>query len=124
MATKEMRPMRGCDICGVVDDHPRHVVTAGVGTFPPDNDLLDRLLAAANTPDEMRAVTRQVSDTSQQTRHMDCCREAGCPDGSCNAIADTGAADLRGAALVKHLKSGKIDGIGETISETTQIVRN
>jgi hypothetical protein len=39
-------------------------------------------------------------------RHMDCCREAGCPDGTCNEVTK-GAEDKRGPALVKHLTRGK-----------------
>ena len=64
------RPVRGCDICGISDDHPRHVIgTADGGTL---------------------------------MRHMDCCREAGCPDGTCDEVT-AGAEDLRGDELVQHL---------------------
>lgn len=41
-------------------------------------------------------------DNSTTLRHMDCCRDAGCPDGSCGEVTK-GAESKRGAALVKHL---------------------
>lgn len=68
--TTEDRPIRPCDVCGISDDHPRHVHDLG-----PVNQL----------------------------RHMDCCREAGCPDGSCDQLVAAGAEDLRGPALVEYL---------------------
>jgi hypothetical protein len=39
---------------------------------------------------------------SNQVRHLDCCREAGCPDGSCDEVT-RGVEDLRGAELLAHL---------------------
>ena len=35
-------------------------------------------------------------------RHFDCCRTAGCPDGSCDVLT-AGAEDLRGDDLRAHL---------------------
>ena len=66
----ETRPVRSCDLCGVEDTDPRHVVA--------------------------------LADGGTLIRHLDCCREAGCPDGSCDVVT-AGAEDLRGAALVNHL---------------------
>lgn len=34
-----------------------------------------------------------------ETRHLDCCRSAGCPDGSCDALAAAGGTHLRGDEL-------------------------
>ena len=45
-------------------------------------------------------------DGSVDDRHMDCCRSAGCPDGSCGEVTK-GAEDLRGDDLVKHLTKKK-----------------
>lgn len=45
-------------------------------------------------------------DDASVAKHMDCCREAGCPDGSC-AIVTAGAEDLRGDSLRSHLVSPK-----------------
>lgn len=45
-----------------------------------------------------------TDDGGTQMRHFDCCREAGCPDGSCAELT-AGVEDLRGDALLKHLTS-------------------
>lgn len=105
MAEDESRPVRICDLCGGVDDHPRHVIAhaAGEGVTPHDVGL--RALEAA--PKEHKAaILAQISDTSTTMRHMDCCRDAGCPDGSCSEVT-AGAEDKRGSALVKHLTREK-----------------
>lgn len=103
MAEQEQRPMRMCDVCGGVDDHPRHVF----GHAPGDGVTSDAVAAKAlqNTdPDNYLAVVAQVRDDSTTYRHMDCCRSVGCPDGSCNVVTQ-GAEDLQGMALVEHLTS-------------------
>lgn len=45
-----------------------------------------------------------ADDGSTMIRHMDCCRDAGCPTGSCDEVT-AGAEDLRGDDLLKHLTS-------------------
>ena len=45
-----------------------------------------------------------LADGGTLMRHMDCCREAGCPDGSCDEVTK-GAEELRGDELVQHLTS-------------------
>lgn len=71
------RPLRGCDACGITDDHPRHIVAATAGG---DADVV---------------------------RHLDCCAAAGCPlpaDDPCNCAHRTaGLEHLRGANLLAHL---------------------
>jgi hypothetical protein len=97
------RPLRVCDLCGAVDDHPRHVIAGqfDVGLFRPSDGALDRVLAEA--PEELRAgLVRDLLDTSSSDRHLDCCRDAGCPDGSCARVTE-GAEDLTGADLLAHL---------------------
>lgn len=37
-----------------------------------------------------------------QVRHMDCCREAGCPTGACDDLPN----DLRGDELVAYITKG------------------
>ena len=66
----EERPTRSCDLCGIEDTDPRHVIA--------------------------------LEDGGTLMRHMDCCREAGCPDGSCNEVT-AGAENLRGEELIAHL---------------------
>jgi len=53
------------------------------------------------TDTDPRHVTA-LADGSTMMRHMDCCREAGCPDGTC-AMVTAGAEDLRGEELIAHL---------------------
>jgi hypothetical protein len=66
------RPTRPCDVCGIEDADPRHVIA--------------------------------LDDGGTQMRHMDCCREAGCPTGACDEVT-AGAEDLRGDELLEHLTS-------------------
>lgn len=97
------RPVRMCDSCGVVDDHPRHVV----GYAPDDAVTAARVgaLAIQNASDADReAIIAQVQDTSTTMKHMDCCRADGCPDGTCYAVT-AGAEQLRGYDLLNHLTS-------------------
>lgn len=72
----ESRVVRGCDRCGQVDDHPRH-----------------------------SAMIMQGDQLQELVRHMDCCSEAGCPDGSCDSILAQ-AGDRRGADLISFLTGG------------------
>lgn len=97
------RLVRVCDLCGGVDDHPRHVLAGGTAdVFPqPGDDILQRVLDAAPPEDRARLV-RDLLDTSSSDRHMDCCREAGCPTGTCGEQT-AGAENKRGADLLKHL---------------------
>lgn len=99
------RAIRVCDLCGGVDDHPRHVIAGSVPgqsvVDEPSEEIVNRVLD--NAPAELRArLLRDLMDTGSSDRHMDCCREAGCPDGSCDQVT-AGAEDLRGADLLAHL---------------------
>lgn len=103
----EQRPVRMCDVCGGVDDHPRHVFGHAPGDGASSNDVAAKALSAA--PDDAKAaIIGQIRDDQTTMRHMDCCREAGCPDGTCNRVT-TGAEDLRGTDLVEHLTSQTTD---------------
>jgi hypothetical protein len=96
------RPLRVCDLCGGVDDHPRHVIAGAMrDVFPRVADeVVDKVLA--NAPDEHRGrLLRDLLDTSSSDRHRDCCREAGCPTGECDFLTE-GGRDLRGADLLEH----------------------
>ncbi len=97
------RPLRVCDICGQVDDHPRHVLSGGKGFPKPGNDILDKVIAVA-PPAERGRLVNELLDTGASDRHMDCCREAGCPTGDCNKQT-VGAEQLRGTDLLGHLVS-------------------
>lgn len=102
------RALRVCDLCGLVDDHPRHVIAGspGVDIFePPSQDVIAKVLESA-PKDQQAALLQSLLDTTSSDRHMDCCREAGCPDGSCAEVTK-GAEDKRGKALLTHLTKGK-----------------
>jgi hypothetical protein len=95
------RPLRICDVCGGVDDHPRHVLAAAVGEIPVNQENLSKVLADDSlSPDDKAAIVADIVDTTTQLRHMDCCRSVGCPDGTCNAMPA-----LKGADLLAHLES-------------------
>ncbi|HEX2550885.1 MAG TPA: hypothetical protein VHK64_04765 [Nocardioidaceae bacterium] len=78
------RALRVCDLCGGVDDHPRHVITSNGVTVveAPSEDIVNKVLDAA--PKEERArLLRDLQDTTTSDRHLDCCAEAGCPTDTC-----------------------------------------
>lgn len=105
MASKNIgggRPLRVCDLCGAVDDHPRHVVAGNIrGTFAPSDGALERVMAEA--PDgERNRLVRELMDTTSSDRHLDCCRDNGCPDGSCGVMTE-GAGAKTGKAMLDHL---------------------
>ena len=97
------RPMRICDVCGQVDDHPRHIVA-----FPPDTLPVNQAQLAAVldmdwlTSEERAKIVADIVDTSTQLRHMDCCTTVGCPDGTCDVHSN----DLTGAALLAEILGG------------------
>lgn len=101
----DQRPVRLCDSCGQVDDHPRHVVATpdGEGRITQDAQVA-AIQSAGSNADALRAVLAHIADNSVVMKHMDCCREDGCPDGSCERVT-AGAEDLKGEALVEHLTS-------------------
>lgn len=97
------RRLRVCDLCGGVDDHPRHVIagtTPGTVTAPTAETV--RKVIANAPKDEADRLLADLVDTASSDRHMDCCREAGCPDGSC-IVVTAGAEEKRGASLLAHL---------------------
>lgn len=101
----ETRPIRMCDSCGQVDDHPRHVFAHAPGDGSTDATVGVQALDAAPDEASKAAVITHIKDDSTTMRHMDCCRQAGCPDGTCNVVT-AGAESKRGDALVKHLTKG------------------
>lgn len=103
------RPLRGCPLCGGVDDHPRHVIGKGVlSKTRPDDEVVNKVIASVPEADRGR-VLFELFGTRGQSRHIDCCREAGCPDGSCNRLT-ADAETLRGAALLSHLVDRRNNG--------------
>ncbi len=97
------RALRVCDLCGGVDDHPRHVLAGGdPDTFPKPTPELIRIVLEAVPAEDADRLLGDLLDTGTSDRHMDCCRATGCPDGSCGAVT-AGVEGLRGADLLTHL---------------------
>lgn len=101
------RVIKVCDICGGVDDHPRHVIAGTVtDVMPqPEPSVIARVVELA-PPDERDRLIRDLLDTSSQERHLDCCAEVGCPTGMCPEVIHA-AGSKRGAALLKHITNAK-----------------
>lgn len=99
--TDESRPPRVCDLCGGVDTDPRHSFGGPLAnTFrnAPD-DVVDKVLANAEQyPEHRSRLLRELMDTGSLDLHKDCCRDAGCPTGTCAEELDE-VGDLRGSEL-------------------------
>lgn len=98
------RPLRFCDICGGLDDHPRHVklVPAGTPGAVPADEFLDAL-----QPGPPKAVA-QLLDPTTVIRHMDCCSANGCT--TCTAT-EAHIGGLRGQELIDALATGVLDDL-------------
>lgn len=86
------RPLRMCDTCLAVDDHPRHVyATSGRegDRVNYTNEQRESAIAAAdNDPKKLLALMRDFEDVATQMKHLDCCLNDGCPDSTCNQRLD------------------------------------
>ena len=110
------RPKRSCDVCGQIDDHPRHTFIIATDGPRPDQPLPVNQAAIqaayedkSLTGPELVRIVKQLEDVTEQQRHMDCCRAAGCPDGSCNR--DTVAVEgLKGDKLLKAILAENPEG--------------
>ena len=98
----EGRLLRVCDLCGGVDDHPRHVIVGGPEVVAAPSEATVAAVVAAAPSDDLARLLRDLYDTSASDRHLDCCRAAGCPDGSCGRQT-AGAEGKRGGDLLEHL---------------------
>jgi hypothetical protein len=100
------RALHVCDLCGGVDDHPRHSLLGGeAGAHPEPSVEIVRTVAAAVADQDQATADRlltELLDTGTTDRHLDCCRAAGCPTGDCDRRT-VGAEELRGAELLDHL---------------------
>jgi len=98
----EGRVLRVCDLCGGVDDHPRHVIagTAEDAFAKPSDEILQKVIAAAPKAEVGRLV-RDLVDTTSSDRHLDCCAAAGCPNDLCGP--QVAGAPGTGAQMLEHL---------------------
>lgn len=114
---EELPPYRPCDLCGGVDQDPRH---SFVGVVPDQFAVAEDMRPAveANLASLIDAgkldlptalgVSGAFNDTSTTDRHKDCCASAGCPTGTCGAELQ-GANGKTGPALRKHILS-RVEG--------------
>jgi hypothetical protein len=101
------RPIRVCDTCGLVDDHPKHVAQH---YSQAEATIILKTANRTDLPEEVKKqALAELVDAGTMTRHMDCCRAQGCPDGSCDTLVDKGKDHLRGAELVELLESGQME---------------
>lgn len=71
--------LRICDLCGTIDDGPRHVIAHAPGEVRIDTDLIDGLIGYEGVPPDVRdAAIVALSDTTLQIRHPSCCAASGC----------------------------------------------
>lgn len=95
-----VRPMRICEVCKEIDDHPRHVVWVAPGTVPVDNELIVQVAAETGlTDEEKKNIIAYLVDTTTDIRHFHCCSEVGCPDGTCDVHPN----ELKGAELLANI---------------------
>ena len=99
------RALQVCDLCGGVDDHPRHMLGGGdPGQYPAPTAAVVRKVSHAVAdlaPADGDRLMALLLDTGGQDRHIDCCRAAGCPTGACDTRPD-----VRGAELLTALTEG------------------
>jgi hypothetical protein len=91
--------LRVCDGCGLVDDHPRHVLSEGdPGVMPqPSREIIAKVIEG-EYPQAVTALAIDQLNEPGMYLHMDCCRGRGCPTGACDRVPD-----LRGAELLDAL---------------------
>lgn len=104
------RLLRVCDLCGGVDDHPRHIDAGLLRTdvyAPPTGEIVRAVQANSSSlpqADQDRLLA-DLLDTSSSDRHIDCCAAAGCPNGLCDVQVAAGAGSKTGKAMVSYLMS-------------------
>jgi hypothetical protein len=98
------RPLRFCDVCGGLDDHPRHVIAVPPGTAGAE-PAPEFLAGLPNAP--VTAVALLIQPTTL-IRHIDCCAAQGCEVCAATEAATKGK---RGEALVKVIADGALDDV-------------
>lgn len=112
--------LRVCDLCGGVDPDPRHVIAGAVrDAFPRVADnIVDKVLAAA--PDAHKGrLLRELLDTAASDRHLQCCRDAGCPNGTCDLVLQDVDDEVIGDELRAHLTENS-DAIADRVNGDRQ----
>jgi hypothetical protein len=103
MGVTDERPLRFCDLCGGLDDHPRHVKQLPPESLDgsPDAAVIASIKTAGEAPIE---AIRQLYAENLQVRHMDCCAASGCE--TCQAT-EVEYGELRGQELIEYLEEAR-----------------
>lgn len=103
----EKRPLRVCDVCGQVDDHPRVQHMFGANAPAVSRGIISKIAGNRDLNEEVKArALDELLDTTSALRHHDCCAAAGCPDGVCGVILEAaGGVGKTGEALLKLLQA-------------------
>lgn len=100
---EEKRPVRLCESCLQVDDHPRHVTATAPGDGKTDPEVAARALQeAAEAGHDLTYLIAQVQDDCELDKHMDCCAADGCQV-CAETLESVGEKDRHGLALAKAL---------------------
>lgn len=87
-AESNLPPYRVCDLCGGVDQDPRHSFAGVIADVHPVDEAqrakLDENLKTLSDSGKLSfseavALGSAFADTSSTDRHIDCCAAAGCP---------------------------------------------
>lgn len=99
----DTRPLRLCDVCGQLDNHPRHVVADPNNESKPTQEFLDSL--PDGTPASAVAL---LLDPNTTIRHMDCCAAQGCE--VCQ-VTEKATGGVRGKKLIDAIAGGVLDNV-------------
>lgn len=110
---------RVCDLCGKIDTAPRHRIAFAPGdALAPTEAMVAGVLASGEDPKVIAAAVAELYDTSIRSAHMDCCKDNGCFDGTCNAVFEkAGSKVLQDDKLRTYLTSGAVDSVGRELTE-------
>lgn len=94
-------PVRGCEGCGGVDDHPRvtHYLAVGDARGQVPAEII-QLLMDNGISAQMLA---EIQDPATMIKHHDCCAEGGCPTGECVSKVKKAKGAI-GKELLSHLQ--------------------
>jgi hypothetical protein len=108
----EERPLRVCDVCGTVDDHPRvrHMLDPESVNVP--THLLKQVAQRTDIdPAVLDDALAELLDPVSACRHFDCCAGTGCA--ICRATVDAAHAHGKtGASMLKALQNNA-DAVAE-----------
>lgn len=98
----DTRPLRLCDVCFELDDHPRHVqaMPPGEGVVPTEEQLNSIEGAPASA-------IAQMLNPNTIIRHLNCCAAQGCA--ICQATEEL-TKGARGQELIDAIAGGALDG--------------